>query len=315
MVAKNHYKLAVLALSLGIAVSSGMCQAAQAKSARKSSSQATKSAPQGDEQAIHAELADFGKVLASGDAKGLAALWTEDGEYVDVDGTQTKGRKEIEKRFAMVFGQDGKPHVQLTADTVKFLSPNVAMVDGKVRREHDGQTLPDSSFSMVLVKGDANWLIARASESALVATSNYDYLRQFDWLIGEWSAESGSTSVHMKAEWVPSKNFILCKYETKKADGGQSVDMQIIGWDPLLEQPRSWHFDSSGGFGQGIWSKVKNEWNCDASGVESDGSTTKSRNVFVVTGPNAFTWSSVNRSVDGMSVGDVAALPVQRVVR
>jgi uncharacterized protein (TIGR02246 family) len=319
MVASNHLKLTALALSLGIIFCSGLNQSAYAKTAKKSSNQTTKSlkgaAPLGDEQAIRAQLVDFSKMLGTGDSKALAQLWTEDGEYVDEDGTQTKGRKAIEQRFALVFSQDGKPHVQLPADTVKFLAPTVALVEGTVQRDdEDGQTRPGSHFAIVSVKGDSGWLISRAAESTVVSTSNYDYLRQFNWLIGEWDSHNENASVHMKAEWVPSKNFILCKYETKKTAGGQSVDMQIIGWDPLLNQPRSWHFDSSGGFGQGLWSKDKNHWICDSTGVESDGSETKSRNIISVTGANAFTWSSVNRSVDGMAVGDAPSLEVQRIV-
>jgi uncharacterized protein (TIGR02246 family) len=318
MVASNHLKLAFSVLSLGIVFLSG-ADPAMAKSSKKTSSQTSKSAktsaPQGDEQAIRAQLANFSKQLAAGDAAALAQLWTEDGEYEDEDGSLTKGRKEIEKRFAMVFSQDGKPQVHLAADTVKFLAPSVALVEGLVQREHDGQTRPGSHFSLVMVRGDSGWLLTRAAERSLIATSNYDYLRHFDWIIGDWGAESNAATVHMKAEWVPSKNFILCKYETKKADGAQSVDMQIIGWDPLLDQARSWHFDSSGGFGQGLWSKANNQWICDTTGVESDGSTTKSQNIISVTGADSFTWTSVNRSVDGMAVGDAPSLQVKRTVR
>jgi len=318
MVASNQVKFAVLALSLGIAFSSGSSQAVQAKSAKKAAAAAAKSAkavPQGDEQAVRAALADFSKLLDAGDAAGLSALWTEDGEYTDEDGNQTKGRKEIQQRFSMIFSQEGKPKVKLVPDSVSFLAPTVAMVEGSVQRNQEGQTRPESHFSLVMVKGDSGWLMSRASERQIVATSNYDNLRHFDWLIGDWDAQSSSATVHMKAEWVPSKNFILCKYETKKADGGHAIDMQIIGWDPVLDQPRSWHFDSSGGFGQGLWSNANNQWVCDATAVERDASTTKSRNIITVTGPNAFTWSSTNRSVDGMAVGDAPSLQVQRVVK
>jgi uncharacterized protein (TIGR02246 family) len=318
MVANKHIKLAALAFSLGIALSSGINEMAVAKSSKKTSKQATTSAkdgaPQGEEQTIRANLSNFSKLLAAGDAKGLAALWAEDGEYVDEDGYQTKGRKEIEQRMARTFSQDGRPQVQMAADTVKFLAPTVALVEGTVEREHDGQTRPASHFSLVFVKGDSGWLLTRVAERVLVATSNYEKLRHFDWIIGDWDAKSTAASVHMKAEWVPSKNFILCKYETKKADGGHSIDMQIIGWDPILNQPRSWHFDSSGGFGQGLWSKVSNQWICDTTAVESDASETKARNVITVTSPNAFTWSSTNRSLDGMAVGDAPSLSVERVV-
>jgi uncharacterized protein (TIGR02246 family) len=316
MLASKQIKLAALAMSLGIALSSATAQMAQAKSSKKAAAAAASSAKagaQGDEAAVKAQLTQFAKLLDSKDAKGLAALWTADGEYVDEDGHQTKGRNELEERFAMVLSRDSKPNIRLLSDTIKFLAPSVAMVEGTVTREEEGQSRPTTHFSMVWVKGDGGWLLTNASERQVIATSNYEFLRSFDWIIGEWAAKSSAATVHMKAEWVPSKNFILCKYDTSKNDGGHSVDMQIIGWDPILDVPRSWSFDSSGGYGQGFWSKSNNQWVCDAIAVESDASTTKARNVITVTGPDSFTWTSVNRSVDGMAVGDAPSLTVQRI--
>jgi len=314
MVASNYIKFAALALSLGITVFGGINDQAFAKSTKKKSDTSTAAkSTQGDEPAVRAQLAEMARQLAAGNAAQLAALWALDGEYVSEDGDRARGRKEIENRFSNLFAQ-GKPQVSLVADSVKFLAPTVAVVEGTVQRVRDGQTVPDTHFSLVLVKGADGWLMNRASESPMVSTSNYDYLRQLDWIIGEWDAKGANATVHLKAEWVPSKNFIICKYETKKADGSTSVDMQVIGWDPILSQPRSWHFDSSGGYGQGFWTKANNQWVCDASGVESDGSTTKSRNIMSVKGSNSFDWSSINRSVDGMAVGDASPLQVQRIV-
>jgi uncharacterized protein (TIGR02246 family) len=316
MVATKQIKLAALAMSLGIALSSATTQMAQARSSKKAAAASTSTAKggtQSDDAAVRAQLSQFSKFLAAGDAHSLANLWTEDGEYVDEDGHQSKGRKALEERFTMVANRESKPNITLLSDSIKFLAPSVAMVEGTVEREHDGQSRPTTHFDMVWVKGDGGWLLSNASERELVATSNYEFLRHFNWIIGDWSAQSSAATVNMKAEWVPSKNFILCKYDTSKKDGGHSVDMQIIGWDPILGMPRSWHFDSSGGYGQGFWSKANNQWVCDATAVESDASTTKARNIITVTGPDSFTWTSVNRSVDGMAVGDAPSLMVQRV--
>ncbi len=318
--ASTKLRIAVLAVSLGIAGSFGLgADAVLAKSAKKSSAQSgqpAKSAnPQSDEQSIRDFVSRFSKLHEAGDAKGLSALWAEDCEYVDIDGTQTRGRKDLETRFASVLADKSNLHMQVAADSVKFLSPTVVLAEGTVQREQGGQIQTDSRFTLILVKGADGWLISRASERPFVASTNYDYLKAFSWIVGNWSAQNEGTTVNLSAEWVPSKNFILCRYVTTKPTGKTSVDMQIIGWDPILNQPRSWHFDNTGGFGQGLWSKVNNQWSCDAHGVERDGSTTKSRNIFVVTGPDKFNWSSQDRSVNGMAVGDAASLTVQRVVK
>jgi len=210
MVASNHIKFAALALSLGIIVFNGVNDQAFAKSTKKKTEvTVTTKSTVGDEPAVRAQLAEMAKQLAAGNAAQLAALWAIDGEYIDEDGNRARGRKEIENRFSGLFSQGGKPQVHLAADTVKFLAPTVAIVEGTVQRDRDGQTMPDSHFSLVLVKGADGWLMSRASESPVVATSNYDYLRQLDWIIGEWDAKGSNASVHLKAEWVPSKNFII----------------------------------------------------------------------------------------------------------
>jgi len=63
-----------------------------------------------------------------------------------------------------------------------------------------------------------------------VAQSNYDKLRDLEWLVGEWNAERDGVSLKMKAEWVQDRNFISCKYDVKKANGTEAIDMQVIGW-------------------------------------------------------------------------------------
>src|SRR5215831_16022740 len=45
-----------------------------------------------DEAAVRKATADFIKVVEKGDAKAVAASWTEDGEYIDDDGTTIRGR-------------------------------------------------------------------------------------------------------------------------------------------------------------------------------------------------------------------------------
>src|SRR5262245_50414116 len=45
-----------------------------------------------DEAAIRKETADFIKAVEKGDAKAVAAAWTEDGEYIGEDGTTIRGR-------------------------------------------------------------------------------------------------------------------------------------------------------------------------------------------------------------------------------
>src|SRR4051794_6606378 len=53
-----------------------------------------------DEAAVRKATADFIKLVEKGDAKAVANLWTEDGEYIADDGTVTHGRAAIEAAYA-----------------------------------------------------------------------------------------------------------------------------------------------------------------------------------------------------------------------
>ena len=303
---------AAAALSLGISAVSG--QPAAAKTTTKKVVTEVKTITVGsDTVSVKTQLVSFSTMLAAGDAAGLAAMWTPDGEYIDEDGVTLKGRSAIQDRFTKVFGEDGKPQVKLVAEDIKFVAPTVVLVEGRVEHTGDAAALTESRYSAVMVHTESGWQFSRVAERNVGATSSYDYLRQMEWLVGEWTAQNNGVTVHMRAEWLPNKNFILCRYETKKASGPNIVDIQVIGWDPIQEKPRSWSFDNSGGYGQGFWLKAGTQWICDSQGVENDGSVTHSRNILNITSPTAFTWSSVHRSVNGMAVGDAPALEVQKV--
>jgi hypothetical protein len=216
--------------------------------------------------------------------------------------------------FASVFADKDKPQTDIVTESLRFPSSNIALVDGTVNQKDVDQTVQSTRFSIVLVKQKGEWLISSATETPIATPAAANPLQPLEWLVGNWSADRDGASVTMNAEWVPSKNFIMCKFETQKPGGAKQTEVQIIGWDPREERPVSWHFDSNGGFGQGTWTQRANGWQVDASGVERNGSTTTSTNVFSRTDSNSFSWQSVNRRVDGVTVGDTVPLKVQRVI-
>jgi hypothetical protein len=118
----------------------------------------------------------------------------------------------------------------------------------------------------------------------------------------------------MKAEWAANNKFINCKYEVKLGPDAPIVESrQVIGWDPRINQPVSWHFDSTGGFGHGDWSNEKGQWIVQAVGVDREGNTTVATDVLSAQSPESFSWQSINRSVDGFPYNDSAPLKVVRV--
>jgi len=291
-------------------------QPAQCRTTRlaKHSASMTQS-PQSDEAAVRAQLAALKDCVATGDATAMVKLWTEDGRYIDDEGSEYSGRSALEKNFSSAFKENGKPQVEIVADSIRIPANNIALVDGVVKRKQGSDVVPVTRYSMVLVKQKGDWLISSATETPIASHATFNPLQSLDWMIGDWSVERDGASVNMKAEWVPSRNFIFCRYEIKKADDPQKIETQVIGWDPRNQRPISWTFDSSGGFGQGRWSQGNNQWQVDACGVERNGSVTTSTNVYSKIDPNGFSWQSVNRQVDGVSVADSLPLKVQRVAK
>src|SRR6516162_6909835 len=83
--------------------------------------------------------------------------------------------------------------------------------------------------------------------------------------------------------------------ETKTTTDG----WEIIGWDPVQQQIRSWIFDSNGGFGESAWVNNGEDWLIRASNVLPDGSRSTAENAPTKVDDNKFTWESQNRTLNG----------------
>lgn len=337
MIARKIPRVTLIALTLGIALfalpdvlaASEKSASKDAKNAAKAAKVAAKkaskssksesidsSATKSDDIAIiRTQISKIGKGLAAGDANHISSVWAEDATYIDSDGVVTRGKNNLERRFAALIAEYGRPHFVLIPDNVRLISSNVGLSEGIVRRQNgvNGPT-PETRYSMVFVKQDGNWYISSATETPLVVQDSGEALKQLSWLVGEWSANNNGGSVHMKSEWAADKHFIQCRFEMQKSADAKPVESrQIIGWDPRSQQIVSWHFDSNGGFGYGTWIKRDNQWSVAATGVQPDGTTSNAMNLFTVADGNSFTWQSVDRSVDGVAIGDTAPLKVLRV--
>lgn len=314
-------KMLVLAMCAGIVTSSCLplsVEAKQSKSGAKSSRSKGSGKASGDVTSdVRAQLDSLEKALASGNAKQLAALWTEDGTYTDEAGANVKGRSALEDRFSELFSAIGSASVDFVPDSSLLLSDNVALTEGTVRRKEGTKSSPETRYSIVLQKQGGTWLISAATETPLLANDEVaEPLNDLAWMIGEWSASNSSGgSVRMTADWSANKNFITCSYITQKSADAKKVESkQLIGWDPRTESPISWNFDANGGFGYGNWSLRDGKWYIQSSGIDRDGSTTTATNVISSPSSTSFNWQSINRTVDGVSYTDTTPLKVEKVV-
>ncbi len=74
------------------------------------------------------------------DSKTVAALFSADAELVERDGSRFVGREEIESAFAGTFEQSPNARISLSVDSLRFVTPNVAVEEGTTTWFPDGQT-------------------------------------------------------------------------------------------------------------------------------------------------------------------------------
>jgi uncharacterized protein (TIGR02246 family) len=266
-----------------------------------------------DEKALRQIQSAFVKAFNAGDAKALAAFWAPDGEFVDAEGRSFRGRGAIEKEFAAFFAESKGVTLQVTTDSLRFVSPGVALESGSSRvvRPSDGAA-SSTTYSIVHTRRDGRWQLAAVRELPYALASNYEHLRDLEWLVGNWTAKGGGQTLELACEWTAKQNFLTRRYSRKGADGATTTGIQIICWDPVGGEIRSWVFDGEGGFGSERWTRDGPRWVLEATGVTRDGAQTTSTNVVTRLDQDHFTWQSVRRTLNQVRLPDTAAITVTR---
>ena len=273
-----------------------------------------------DEAAIRKSDDAYVEAYNKHDAKALAALWSPEAVYVDPEtGEEAVGREEIEKEFAETFKGLKDAKLEIDVKSIKFLSPNVAVESGTARILRPKEEPDESTYSALFVKRDGKWLLDRVTEEQPPAPpapppSNYEHLKDLEWMVGSWidNDEDGQATIQTDCDWAKNKNFMTRSFAVVIGDQVNMAGMQIIGWDPVAKQIRSWVFDSDGGFAEGKWTRKGNRWLIQQTGTLPDGSKSSAVNIMKQIDNDSFTWQSVQRSVNGDILPNVDEVTVVR---
>jgi uncharacterized protein (TIGR02246 family) len=267
-----------------------------------------------DEAAIRKAVESYTAAFNQGDAKALAALWSPEAVYTNpLSGEQVVGRAEIEKQFTAIFADAKGAKLEAKTDAIRFVSPNVAVEEGKAKVIRPDQEPEDSEYTAVYVKRDGQWLLDRVTEEDVpIVTSHYEQLKELEWMIGAWVDQDRQNRIETTCQWTKNQNFITRCFVVSISDRIEMAGMQIVGWDPAAKQIRSWVFDSDGGFGEGLWSKKGNRWYVQATGTLPDGRQSSSVNIFTYVDNDTFTWQSINRQAGGELLPNVDEVVVVR---
>jgi uncharacterized protein (TIGR02246 family) len=272
-----------------------------------------------DEATIRQNAAEYVKAFNRRDARALAAFWSPEAIYMNPSsGEEVVGRSAIEKQFAGNFAESGGVTLAVDVESVQFVSPNVAVEEGLARVMSPNSEPEESHYTAIHVKRNGQWLLDRVSEGDAEdqydapPPSNYEHLKELEWMIGSWIDQDDAATVQTDCEWTKNQNFMTRSFAVVIGDQVNMAGMQIIGWDPSAKQIRSWVFDSNGGFSEGTWTRKDNRWIIQSHGTLPDGGKSSATNVLKYVNDDSFTWQSINREVDGELLPNVDEVMVIR---
>ncbi|MEY2196266.1 SgcJ/EcaC family oxidoreductase [Neobacillus sp. BF23-41] len=111
-------------------------------------------------QAVYKKLLDAWNERS---AEGMAKLFTDDGESIGFDGSQSIGRQEIFSHLQPIFEHHPTARFVSKVKDVRFLSSEIAIlraIAGMVPpKQSDINPNVNTHHTLVVVKGDGNWRI------------------------------------------------------------------------------------------------------------------------------------------------------------
>jgi uncharacterized protein (TIGR02246 family) len=265
-----------------------------------------------DEKAIRATADEFVKAFNAGDATTISAEWSTDSEYTDENGEEFHGRAAIEKEYAALFKEHPGATITVAIASIRFLGPDIAIEKGAASVKFPKGEPTAARYSVVHARRDGKWVMVVGRDMPYVA-ANGDYLKDLEWMIGEWKADGIRSGLQIKSEWLAGRNFIKNTYTTTADGKTMLTGAQIIGWNPRLGRIVGWHFDAEGGFGNDVWTKEGAKWVLEASGIFRDGSESSAVNIITPIDANSFNFQSVKRTLDHVSLPDLGPVKIVRV--
>jgi uncharacterized protein (TIGR02246 family) len=268
-----------------------------------------------DEAAIRRNAQAYVDAYNKHDAKAVAAMWSPDAVYIDPDtGVEAVGREQIEKEFSETFSQLSDVKLEVSVDSIQFVSPNVAIENGTVRILRPGGAPEEAKYAAVNIKRDGQWLLDRVKEEqpAGPPPSNYEHLKDLEWMIGSWIDQDENATIQTDCQWTKNRNFITRSFAVVVGDQIDLAGMQVIGWDSAAKQIRSWVFDSDGGFGEGKWTRKGDRWLIQQTSILPNGSKSSAVNILRYIDNDSCTWQSINRVVGGDMLPNVSEVLIVR---
>ena len=205
-----------------------------------------------EEQAVRSVGKAYVQAFNSRDTKALAGFWSPEAVYINrVSGEQVTGRDAISGQFDALLKAEASLKLKADVKSIEFVSPNVAVEQGLATFLSANSEPESVDYSAVYIRRDGRWLLDRVTDDPKPEVrTNYEHLKDLEWMIGSWVDEWDEGQVATDCSWSKNKNFITRSFAVSVKDQINLSGIQFIGWDPAEKQIRSWTFDSDGGFSE-----------------------------------------------------------------
>jgi uncharacterized protein (TIGR02246 family) len=268
------------------------------------------------EKAIRKTVAALEESFNRGDAKGVAACWTPDGEFLGPQGERIEGRAKIETAFQQHWLAQKKAKIRLGVASWRLVADNVALIDlvSEVTPATDRSGEPVSN--LVLVKSDGRWLIGSMHETMLDLPTPHDHLRRLEWLVGNWIVDApGKPDVTARStcDWTANGSYLIRRFSIEGKKSVATAGTEVIGWDPRTHRIRSWTFEADGGFGESTWTQDGDHWIVKHVGVQADGDEVAGTYVIAAKNADMLTLQSKERTLNGAKQAEMAPVQLKRV--
>ena len=265
-----------------------------------------------DREAIQTAARTFADAFNKGDAKSIAAMWTDNGESREAGGRTFVGRAAIENAYAAFFKANPGATLEVLVKSVRSPAKDLVIEEGLLRQSRGPKDLPATiAYVAVHAREGSGWKIALASEGAV----GQDRLEDLEWLLGEWTTKVKDEPVKLSFVRDPKKSAITGTF-TRTPPGKDALSGSIrVAVDPETGQIRSWSFEDDGGHSQSLWVCDGKSWILDTRGVLADGTGTAERIVLQRVGPDAITWRAIDRVVGDAQLTDSPPMRLTRTAR
>ena len=270
--------------------------------------------PSPEEEAIRKTGETYVVAFSEGDAKSAARHFSTDAEYVDAQGIVYEGRQAIEDLLTAFFANHPGCKLQLAIDSLRFISPGVAVEDGVTTLTTSKDSEPTVfQYTAVHVKDGGKWLTASVRDRAVASPRQHRaQLKQLDWMVGEWVHEGPDAVVRFSCQPVDKGNFLVRKFSVQVAGQEAMSGTQRIGWDAQSGKFRAWVFDSDGGYSDGCWHRDEDHWVLKMTGVTPDGASASNTSIYSFVDARTMTFRSIDHEVAGVKLPDSEPVTIVR---